>query len=287
MWGQLKGGHAKQVTRSLALVALGLVLAGGVESQAVEYYVGIDGREIIPTGTYAGLPNPNYGRVTFLFAHMNETDPTRNHYHGIGAYSYSGPAEAPWVNPTNANNRIPETYTRQEPLPLFPGEGVHAGLWVSRPVPELEYSFLQWAPIDQISGAEPGSPEHYLFHSSGGRWTRSLAGTRLALQVVGLTPGLRVMDETGTTIFTGPGQTYVLGEGDRFSFFPTLYTVAVGESRYTASFRLIDLNGVAGESGIFHFDVRPVPLPAAVWLMLSGLASVSLLARQRPSNSQG
>ncbi|MCP9440451.1 MAG: VPLPA-CTERM sorting domain-containing protein, partial [Nitrospira sp.] len=62
---------------------------------------------------------------------------------------------------------------------------------------------------------------------------------------------------------------------------------AVGESRYTASFRLIDLNGVAGESGIFHFDVRPVPLPAAVWLMLSGLASVSLLARQRPSNSQG
>lgn len=287
MWNRLKKGHARQIARSLAVVTLGLALAGGAESQAVEYYVGIDGREIIPTGTYAGLPNPNYGRLTFLFAHMNETDPTRNHYHGIGAYSYSGPVDTPVINPTNTNNRIPETYTGQEPLPLFPGEGVHAGLWVSQPVPGLEYSLLQWASTDRISDAEPGSPEHYLFHSSGGRWTRSLADTRLALQVVGLTPGLRVMDETGTTILTGPGQTFVLGEGDRFSFFPTLYAVAAGESRYTASFRFIDLNGVAGESGIFHFDVRPVPVPAAVWLMLSGLASVGLLARQRSSHLKG
>ncbi|CUQ68038.1 all3515 family Zur-repressed PEP-CTERM protein [Candidatus Nitrospira inopinata] len=275
------------MAQGFAALALGLALAQGVESQAVEYYVGIDGRAVIPTGTYAGLDNPNYGRLTFLYAHLNETDPTRNHYHGIGAYTYSGPADAPVINPTNANNRIPETYTAQPPLPLFPGEGVHAGLWVSRPVPGLEYSLLEWAPTDRIRDAELGSPEHYLFHSSGGRWTQSLEGTRLALQTVGLTPGLRVMDQTGTTIFTGPGQTYVLGEGDRFSFFPTFYTVLADESRYTASFRLIDLNGGAGHSGIFHFDFRPVPLPAAVWLMGAGLASLGLLARRGSSSDKG
>jgi hypothetical protein len=287
MWNWLERARGGGVGRGLAALALGVVLAQGVESQAVEYYVGLDGRAVIPTGTYAGLPNPNYGRLTFLFAHLNETDPTRNHYHGIGAYSYSGPADSPVINPTNANNRIPEIYTTQPPLPLFPGEGVHAGLWVSRPVPSLEYSLLEWAPTDRIRDAASGSPEHYLFNSSGGRWTQSLEGTRLALQTIGLTPGLRVMDQTGATIFTGPGQTYVLGEGDRFSFFPTFYTLVAGESRYTASFRLIDLNGRVGDSGIFHFDFRPVPLPAAAWLMGAGLASLGLLARRGASGGRG
>ncbi|MCP9469391.1 MAG: VPLPA-CTERM sorting domain-containing protein [Nitrospira sp.] len=287
MWNWFERERSRGVGRGIAALTLGLALAQGVESQAVEYYVGLDGREVIPTGTYAGLTNPNYGRLTFLYAHLNETDPTRNHYHGIGAYSYSGPADSPVINPTNANNRIPEAYTAQPPLPLFPGEGVHAGLWVSRPVSGLEYSLLEWAPTDRISDAEPGSPEHYLFNSSGGRWTQSLEGTRLALQAIGLTPGLRVMDQTGATIFTGPGQTYVLGEGDRFSFFPTFYTLVAEDSRYTASFRLIDLNGRVGDSGIFHVDFRPVPLPAAVWLMGAGLASLGLLARRGSSRDKG
>jgi hypothetical protein len=38
------------MAQGFAALALALTLAQGVESQAVEYYVGIDGRAVIPTG---------------------------------------------------------------------------------------------------------------------------------------------------------------------------------------------------------------------------------------------
>lgn len=121
-----------------AILGVAVSWTGLAQASLVEFYVGVDNQQTITGGDYAGLPNPNFGRLTFLFAHPNETTPANTHYHGIGVWSYSGPAASPTVNSTNANNRIPETYTGQEPLPLFPGQGAQAGKWVSQTVPGLE-----------------------------------------------------------------------------------------------------------------------------------------------------
>ncbi|HBR51071.1 MAG TPA: PEP-CTERM sorting domain-containing protein [Nitrospira sp.] len=282
------GARWKQLAiRWVGTTLLGATLSWASMAQAslVEYYVGVDGLQTIATGTYAGLPNPNFGRLTFLFAHPDDTTPANSHYHGIGAWSYSGPAASPTVNGTNTNNRIPETFTNQAPLPLFPGQGTQAGKWVSQAVPGLEYSDLQWESTQSLSGAAPGTLEHYLFTSSNNRWANPLNNTNVALELVSLTPGLQVADDTGTTILSAIGQTYELGDGNFLSFRPNFFTTENTQARYSAAFRLIDLNGTLQNSGTFHFDFAPVPIPAAAWLFGSGVIGLVGLARRKMTAS--
>ena len=272
----------KQLGKWVGVVVVGLACGGAVSVHAsmLEYYVGVDGLQTIASGTYAGLNNPNHGRLTFLFAHPNETTPSTSHYHSIGAWSYSGPAGNPVVNTTNTNNRIPEILSGQAPLPLVPGQGAQAGRWVNQAVPGLEYSNLRMASTQSLSQAAVGTTEHYLFNSSGGRWTGSLNAVSLALELVSLTPGLQVADQTGAPIFSAIGQTYKLGEGNPFSFTPSFYTNDNARSRYSAAFRFVDLNGTLRDSGTFHMDFAPVPLPAAAWLMASALTGLAVLKRR-------
>lgn len=272
----------KQLGKWVGVVVVGLACGGAVSVHAsmLEYYVGVDGLQTIASGTYAGLTNPNHGRLTFLFAHPNETTPSTSHYHSIGAWSYSGPAGNPVVNTTNTNNRIPEILSGQAPLPLVPGQGAQAGRWVNQAVPGLEYSNLRMASTQSLSQAAPGTTEHYLFNSSGGRWTGSLNAVSLALELVSLTPGLHVADQTGAPIFSAIGQTYKLGEGNPFSFTPSFYTNDNTRSRYSAAFRFVDFNGTLRDSGTFHMDFAPVPLPAAAWLMASALSGLAVLKRR-------
>lgn len=282
------GASWKQMAiRWVGTVVLGVTLSwtGLAQASLVEYYVGVDGLQTIATGTYAGLPNPNFGRLTFLFAHPDDTTPANSHYHGIGAWSYSGPAASPTVNGTNTNNRIPETFTNQAPLPLFPGQGTQAGKWISQAVPGLEYSDLQWESTQSLNGAAPGTPEHYLFTSSSNRWAGALSNTNVALELVDVTPGLHVADQTGTPILSTIGQTYELGDGNLLSFRPNFFTTENTQARYSATFRLIDLNGTLQNSGTFHFDFAPVPIPAAAWLFGSGLIGLASLARRKMSAS--
>lgn len=272
----------KQLGKWVGVVVVGLACGGAVSVQAsmLEYYVGVDGLQTIASGTYAGLNNPNHGRLTFLFAHPNETVPSTSHYHSIGAWSYSGPAGNPVVNTTNTNNRIPEILSGQAPLPLVPGQGAQAGRWVNQAVPGLEYSNLRMASTQSLSQAAPGTTEHYLFNSSGGRWTGSLNAVSLALELVSLTPGLQVADQAGAPMFSAIGQTYKLGDGNPFSFTPSFYTNDNARSRYSAAFRFVDLNGTLRDSGTFHMDFAPVPLPAAAWLMASALTGLAVLKRR-------
>ena len=268
-------------------VVLGATLswAGMAQASLVEYYVGVDNRTTITTGTYAGLPNPNFGRLTFLFAHPEETTPANTHYHGVGAWSYSGSAASPTVNATNTNNRIPETYTNQAPLPLFPGQEAQAGKWVSQAVPGLEYSDLRWKSTQSLSGAAPGTLEHYLFTSSDGRWAEPLDNTNIGLELVSATPGLHVADDTGTPIFSTSHEIYELGDGNLLSFRPSFFTTEDTQARYSAAFRLIDLNGTLQNSGTFYFDFAPIPVPAAAWLFGSGMIGLASLARRKMAAS--
>jgi hypothetical protein len=241
------------------------------------FYVGVDGSEVLETGDYAGLKNPNYNRLTFLFAHV-EDDPTTNHFHSIGAYSYSDSVDNPVINSTNANNRIPETYTGLPPLTLQLGTGVYADRLVSSLTAE-EYSNIEMEPVSSLQNNEdPGA--QYLFNSSSGRWSGSLGDAVVGLELVAKSSGLNIADEAGTNILTQVGDTYTIGSGDNFAFTPTFWTDASAPiGTYSATFRLQDL-GTAnartplGGSGTFSMDYQVVPEPSSSL----GLIAFGLLA---------
>lgn len=238
-----------------------------------EYYVGVDQRPQITSGTYAGQPNPNQGRLTFLFAHPDEANPPSNHFHGIGAYSYTGDIPGHVVQPTNANNRIPEIYTGLPPLTLHPGDGQFDGKLVTKATDE-EYSDLSLRPIHDLAGFGDGAPETYLYNSSGGGYQTPLTNLRLGLELVSLSAGLHVGMDGMMDVVDQIGDTHEIGA---FPFEPVLWADEnAGPGTYSASFRLRDLSGGFSDSGTFHFDVQVVPEPATLTMLACGVALVTL-----------
>lgn len=251
-----------RVFKLFPFVALLVVLCFATVAQAAQttYFVGVDSSPFVTSGTYQGLPNPNHGHLTFLFAHYNEDTPSDNHFHAIGAYSYTGPVENPIVLSTNSNNRIPEGFSEEPPLQLERGTGCYSFRLISKPN-DSEYSNLQVESIQMLSDYRSDSPGGYLFESSGGRWKAPLTGAVIALQLVDITDGLHISNEYGEIILRSVGETYLLGDGNTFSSFtPTFWTgrwAAIGT--YSATFRLIDLSFSEtpfSPSGTFTFDFR-------------------------------
>jgi hypothetical protein len=289
----MKSFRSVQISHVLALVAM-LFVATAAQAVPVhpEYYVGIDNRPNVIGGAYNGLPNPNFNRLTFLFAHTDMNNPSTNHFHGIGTYSYTGPASSPTVLSTNSNNRIPETFTGIPPLPLTPGTGVHAAHLVTHPTGE-EYSDLTTKSVQALSGFPPGSPEHFLFNSSGGRWSSPLTGSMIAYELVSLSPGLHVSNEMGVEILRNVGDTYAVGDGDNFTFMPTLWTEdSAPVGTYSATFRLLDFGMAGGRtpfgpSGTFNFDVQVAPEPSTWVLLMLGAGALVVMSRRRRLGRRG
>jgi hypothetical protein len=263
------------------LVAPALLLASqGATADFVggaEYLIGFDRLQTLSSGTYAGLANPNFGRPTLLFNHGN-------HFHGIGQFSYSGPATSPAVNPTNANNRLPEISSLDPPLAMGAGTGLYAGKLVNIVDPAVEYSSITFKAIDVLFGASAGSPEDILLKSSNGRWGGSTAGSRLALELVSVTPGMKIGDASNLDLFESSNR-YLLGGGTALDFAPVFWVAGGAPAgTYSAEFRLLDLgtNGnVLSQGGSFNFDfAAPVPLPPALWLLGSALAAIGVTRRR-------
>jgi Ca2+-binding RTX toxin-like protein len=237
-----------------ALMVSTSIVRGWADERA-HYFVAVDTRATIVGGVYNGLPNPNAGRLTFLVAHTDEEEPSTNHFHGIGAYSYTGPAAHPTLVLTNTNNRIPETFTLQPPITLTPRDG----RFVSSLTGE-EYANLRTESIQSLSGFPADSFEGFLSNSSQGRWTTPFTGAVVTLELVALTPGLHISNEAGQEILANVGDTYVLGDGNTLRFTPTFWTSATAApGTYSATFKLKDISGGSapfGESGTFHLDFR-------------------------------
>lgn len=267
--------------------------ADGIHSDDTELYIGLDGLQVLSRGTYAGLENPNYNRLTLLFAHREE-NPADNHFHGIGTYSYFGPVDSPSISSTNTNNRIPETYTGIPPLQLLPGKGVYAGRLISSHT-HAEYSNLNIKAVTSLAGASAADDEN-LFNSSDGRWQSSLAGANIGLKLVEISSGLNIANELGETILDSVGEIYTIGSGNNFSFTPTFWTSKTAKvGNYSATFQLVDLgtdnNRIPfGKSGTFSFDFRveTVPEPSTtVSLGLAGLLALSIShLKKRAASSQ-
>lgn len=244
------------------------------------YYIGLDGRNFLTSGTYVGLANPNYNRLTFLFPHI-EPDSSTNHFHGIGSYSYTGSADNPMVVPTSTNNRLPEYWTGLAPISLLPGTGVFNKRLISQST-TAEYTNWQIKPVQSLLdyGNEPAT--EFLYNSSEGRWQGLLGEAQIALELVSITPGLGIANVQGVDLFSTVGDRFEIGQGDDFSFLPIFYTAKSAPfGNYSAEFRLVDLNNANGRtplgaSGSFIVDlqVQSVPEPSA----LLGLSLLIFLA---------
>jgi hypothetical protein len=282
---------------SLLMAMIVTLFVASTRSDAVihEYYIGRDLRQTIPSGTYSGLDNPNFNRLTLLFAHPDDVTPANNHYHAKSPYTYFGPnlGGLTTVQPYNGaadgtpGNYLPEG-AAAPPLQLLPGAGAFSGKIITGLVPGEEYGELSLHSVDALAGFPVGSGE-YVMHNSGGntptgRWAGSMAGSILRLHLVSISPGLEVMDAAGNTLLDSAGDSWLLGSGGSSLNFPFVLGMddSVTSGSYSAVFKLSDSGtGNSGgpwlESGLFQVNVG-VPEPGALSMIL--LAGAALLRRR-------
>jgi hypothetical protein len=270
---KMNTNHLKNRGALIAL-SLGLAILPAANTQAaiVSYYVGVDGNTgNITSGTYAGLPQPNGGRLTFLYSHGD-------HYHSKGVFRYTGPnLGAGTATEVNPNNFLPEGTNPPLVLSVASG-GIYDGKLVSASIPGNDFSFLTIEDTRKLSGFGPTDPETILFNSSSGRWNGSLSGADVHLELVFLTPGLNVGDSSTLNLFTDPGDDLHLE--DSFSFTPTFWTDATAANGvYIAQFKLTDEADLFGDSGTFEFRFQVIPEPSTA--LLSALGAIALLRRRR------
>jgi hypothetical protein len=252
-------------------IAAGLLTSTSLHAELSGFYVGIDSRETL-TGVYAGQTNPNLNRLTFFYPHVFPSNPGNNHYHGIGTYALIGPPTNVTVVPTNSGWRIPEVYTGQAPLTLVSAtNGPFAGKLISAPTAE-HYSTIRLRPVTamltNLAGGVTntygyGSGEWFMFYSSGGLRTQSLAGANIAIELISLTPGLHFGNGVALDVVTHPGDRVTLGEGASFDFAPVFWTESnAAMGTYEVKFKLVDTTGTWLESGVVTIQFRVVDAPA-------------------------
>ncbi|MBM3841077.1 MAG: hypothetical protein FJ398_24610 [Verrucomicrobia bacterium] len=263
---------------SSGLIAYTFVVepAPGSQGDIIGYYVGVDSLPRVPFGTYTGLPNPNQGRLLFLVGHVTPENILNSHYRAIGAYEYTGPTNAPIAVPTNANHRIPETFTLQAPLTLVPGSGLYEGKLVSAKTSE-HYSDLRIRSVHTLRQQVTltatnlfgfGSPQDVLFNSNLRGRTGRLDNVVVALELVSISDGLRVGSPYQMNVVSKPGDRVTLGEGNSFEFQPVIWAEASAKpGPYSVRFKLVDVSRAPGhtpapESGIVTFDFQVAPPPA-------------------------
>jgi hypothetical protein len=278
--------------RVAAFATAALVLAAAPAALAKDpdiagYLVGVDGLATIASGTYAGLANPNYQRLTFLFAHTYVDTPASNHYHSKGIYRYTGPnLGSGTAVEVSTSNFLPEGNIAPVTLTLASG-GAYDGKLVSAPIAEPDarhpFSFFTIEDTGKLTGFVPGAPETILLNSSSGRWNGPLTGADVHLQLVSLTPGLNVGVGSLLNAFVNPGDDWHLE--DSFSFTPTFWTeLNATPGNYVAQFKLTDEAEIFGDSGTFEFrfevPAAAIPEPSA-FAALAGLGALGLAATRR------
>lgn len=295
---------------ALALLVLVSATAHAQYRITPQYMIGIDGRSD-STGAYLGLPNPNYGRLSFLYAHTygpGDTNPSSsNHFHRIGAYAYTGPNQGASTATTYTNNFLPEGGVNRLELKNS------GGYYVSGLDTNSSYEGLSITSLDRIEPtalSNPTSPEGYLYYSSPNpnssanpgqpryaALNSQLIGRTLALELVSRSSDLQIGASAGLSLLTNPGDRYVLGNTTDLAsnpFLPVFWSninPTDTEQHLGATFKLVDLspNNALPESGefTFQFRVAAAPEPGSLALGLLALPALILVVRRRNRGGYG
>ena len=269
--------HIITLPRTALLLAVSLAFTVISQGAFVSYYVGIDSLVNVASGTYAGLPNLNNGKLTFLYAHPSAT-PATNHYHSKGLMRYTGlNLGAATATEASPHNHLPEG-TRRLQLTIASSGGIYDGKRVVAPDAADSFSLLTIEDTGKLSGFAAGTSEAFMFNSSGGRWNGALTGADVHLELVSLTSGLNVGDSSTLNLFSVPGDDLHLE--DSFSFTPVFWTDAsAAPGDYTAVFKLTDESNTFGDSGNFEFRMTVIPEPSSA--LLGAFGALALLRRKR------
>jgi hypothetical protein len=296
--------------------------AASAQAELVNYYVAIDSAANEPLWSAYNdpdgdgvpetvRPNPNQGRLTFLYAHPIPDNPSSNHFHTVGRYAYTGSLSNPTI--TNLNeysfwsgnvliqglpgHNIPEQFgdlgETVSPLPLLTTDGLYSGKLTTIPggVANGHYANMEIRSTADLALSAPGTPEHYMLHSLepyGEDYDDSLAGVTVAIELLDITPGLHVGSPSVLEALQAAGDTTVIGTSENFSFTPVFWTEGnATPGIYSATMRLVDLR-TSGEAFLpsgaytFSFSVNPVPEPTSIVLLLGGgLLGVMNLRRRK------
>ncbi|MCW1885582.1 PEP-CTERM sorting domain-containing protein [Luteolibacter flavescens] len=261
-----------------ATAAIGVLLSlATAEAAVVSYYVGVDTMQTIASGEFAGMANPNYNRLTFLYAHPNESAPASSHYHSKGIYRYQPTTGVSPVIEQSPSNYLPEG--SNPPLTFTSGSGLYSGVTIALEDPGNHFSLIDFGDTSSLSGHAAGTVENYLFNSSAGRYAGSLGGADIHLVLVSMTEGLNIGSDSAFSIgLTNPGDELHLGGSVNFS--PVFWLDAnAGAGDYVARFKLVDEEGIFGDSGEFEFRFNAVPEPSSA--LLAGAAVLCGLVRRR------
>lgn len=281
------------VMMAAGLAGVGLA-SQQVRAEILTYYVGLDQHVTLNSyqdadNSYVGLPNPNYNRLTFLYAHPIAAPIQASHYHGRSIYFYTGPASSPTVVDTTADNVFPEAYTGFPPLGLrLATTGDYAGKLTSyayadrSDTSEGHYSDLTVTSTSYLLAVtDPTKAEYWLGRDNKGtnpdgtagtvgKYSKPLTGVELGFKLVDATPGLHL--GIGSDLDVGVGNVADVGAGTTFRFTPTYWVDATAPvGTYTATLQLVDLNaGATGvlPSGLVRFEfTNAVPEPSAAAIL--------------------
>ncbi len=278
--------------RLLIVVALvaALFVPRSARAELKSYYISLDTRAELTSGTYVGLPNPNYNHITLLDANI----PTYDHFHSISAFAYEGDPASPTIT-LDHNQRVPTAAHDAPPTWIPLSLGASGGLFDGKLVATATAERLTdttMRSVQSLDGFAPGTIENTYFTSSGGRWSQPLPdGTTFGLELVSISSGLHVGSATQLEVLTTPGEILSLGDANAVDFQPILWMEGdVSPGKYAAEFRLVDTTvGPArppySSSGVFGIHVEAVPEPATLVLGLLGLGAVALIGRSRKSNN--
>lgn len=279
----------------LALACAAGIVCGACTADASAlgrtYFVGGDTQATFTTGTYAGQANPNYNRLTFLYAHYIQPG-TSDHFHAIGTYALSGPGGNPVVESKGTNYWLPESYQRNTPggqnyIPLLPGSGAFSGVFRSG-LDSDTYSDLGIYSVKSLENS-PNLEEIDMWNAaSSARRKSDLTGATIALKLIDKSADLVVADGSGNAIVSNPGDTFIIGSGNNINFTPLFWaagTTPVNTPLF-AQFRLVDLGTGAGytpfgESGLFQYDFQVVPEPGSMVALGAGLLGMAGLIRRK------
>jgi hypothetical protein len=279
----MKTNHLKSRGALIAL-SLGLAVLPAANTQAAiaSYIIGVDGQQTIPSGTYAGLPNPNFQRLTFLYAHYDLVDVNYpHHYHSKSRLVYSGPAANP-VEVNLASNFLPEASGGTH-LFLSPSTvGPYAGKSPILEVTGNEFSFLRILDVGKLDSTvtDPRSVEEILFNSSSGRWSGLITGADVHMVLVSATPGLNfgTPSNPNADVFGNLEGEHLADDID-FTWVPWVDSSTANGTEFIAQFKLVDEEGSFGDSGVFEFRFMSVPEPSTA--LLGAIGALALLRRRR------